>query len=158
MFGNTCFSYRCIPTYLNVYAYQKAIMGPDHEEHHGGNHHLDDHGHHHTTTETHEANNDGGQDSHDNHDSSGHDSSAHDSGGHDNGAHDSGGHGGDSCCNGKCVLDTLIGKDSTSFAVLIKDVTDVLKTTRLAKRRVSVQADDCFNTVFLFSGINRLEF
>ena len=123
-------------------------MGPDHEEHHGGNHHLDDHVHHHTTTETHEANNDGGQDSHDNHDSSGHDS----------GGHDSGGHGGDSCCNGKCVLDTLIGKDSTSFAVLIKDVTDVLKTTRLAKRRVSVQADDCFNTVFLFSGINRLEF
>ena len=123
-------------------------MGPDHEEHHGGNHHLDDHVHHHTTTETHEANNDGGQDSHDNHDSGGHDSSAR----------DSGGHGGDSCCNGKCVLDTLIGKDSTSFAVLIKDVTDVLKTTRLAKRRVSVQADDCFNTVVLFSGINRLEF
>ena len=95
-------------------------MGPDHEEHHGGNHHLDDHDHHHTTTETHKANNDGGQDS------------------HDSSAHDSGGHGGDSCCNGKCVLDTLIGKDSTSFAVLIKDVTDVLKTTRLAKRRVSL--------------------
>ena len=95
-------------------------MGPDHEEHHGGNHHLDDHDHDHTTTETHKANNDGGQDS------------------HDSSAHDSGGHGGDSCCNGKCVLDTLIGKDSTSFAVLIKDVTDVLKTTRLAKRRVSL--------------------
>ena len=101
-----------IPTYLNVYAYQKAIMG-SHDQVVGGAHHHDDHDKH---------------DGHDDHDhETMHNNDTH--GDDDEHHHPTGG----CCCNRQCMVDTLVGKDTTSFKILIKDVCDVLKTYRQSR-------------------------
>jgi hypothetical protein len=68
-------------------------------------------------------------DEHGGHEHGGHEHGGHGHGGHGHGGHGHGGHG-----HGNCLLDTFFGKDSTSFEFLIQDVTDQLKTLRLAKR------------------------
>ena len=99
-----------IPTYLNVYSYQKAIMGPDEDES-GGHHHLDDHSHSHVAS--HDTSDDDAT-----YDTS-HSASSHgaDEGGVNSSEHIDAHHADhqQNHGHGNCLIDTLIGKDTTSF-------------------------------------------
>ena len=115
-------TFMLIPTYLNVYAYQKAILGSHtdgcctsfccHSGSKGWTRTRHDRAKKHNVERHRNTSHDGHDDHHDDH--------------HD---HHGGGTGG-CCCNRQCIVDTLVGKDTTSFTILIKDVCDVLKTTR----------------------------